>query len=267
MKQPPKMHKYLSGFDNFTKDLPIYVKNALSKNSIKQLRKIVEESKSQRELASIPLPGNQEEFYSLDRFDPKIVSHMSRMIIEFECPEEIEKEMDAYCLPLSKEPVKLCHYNYLDYNPKYGNEKYYPSLPPHIDGENTIVTFNYCLDTNIDWDIYIDNKRYELKAGDAIIFSAINQVHWRPKREWQEGEFCEIVSFDYSPLDDWRFTNGDSPLNAKFYPEQVEAYTKDLESRKEFIDAWDMYNRLGEEIGLDSNSHGKLKNGTTANNN
>jgi hypothetical protein len=260
-----KMHKYLSGFENFNSELPVYIKNAFSDNHVSQLKQIIEDAKNLRPLASLKQEGDQEEFYSLDRFDPRVISHMSRMIIEFKCPEEIEKAMDNYCLPLSKEKVKLCHYNYLDYDPKYGEGKYLPSLPPHIDAANTVVTFNYCLDTNIDWQIYIDNKAYDLKAGDAIVFSAVNQVHWRPKREWGPEDFCEIISFDYSPLDDWRFTDGTYPLDETLYPERVKEYMADLNTRKEYIDAWGLYNKLGLELGMDPEVHGKVKNGTNTN--
>ncbi len=261
------MHPYLEGLEKFNVDIPLYVKNPFTSNHIQEIRDVINTAKNTRPLASIPRPGDQEDFFSLDRFDPRITKHMSRMVIEFKCPENVEKAMDSYVFPIYKENIKLGHYSYLDYNPKYGDKKYFPSLPPHIDAANTLVTFNYCLDTNIEWDLYIDNKPYSLAAGDAIIFSAINQVHWRPKREWSEGDFCEILSFDYSPLDDWRFTNESYPLDETLYPERVKAYMEDLDTRKEYIDAWELYTNLGLKINLDQNTHGKIKNGTTANNN
>jgi hypothetical protein len=42
---------------------------------------------------------------------------------------------------------------------------------------------------------------------------------------------------------------------------------EDLDTRKEYIDAWELYTNLGLKINLDQNTHGKIKNGTTANNN
>jgi hypothetical protein len=191
------------------------------------------------------------------------------MVIEFQCTKEAEEVMDSYVLPIYKEDIKLGHYSYLDYNMKYGNGEYYPSLPPHIDAANTLVTFNYCLDTNIDWDIYVDNKPYSLKAGDALVFSAINQVHWRPKREWQEGEFCEILTFDYTLPDDWRFVDEKDPLDSRepANEKRIKNYFEDLDTRKEYIDAWNLYSKIGLENGIDENTHGKIKNGTAANNN
>jgi hypothetical protein len=261
------MHDYLSGLNKFNVALPLYIEKPFTKKEVDGLRDIIEDARNNRSFASIPAATDKEEFISMDRFDPRIMTHMSRMVLEFECTKEAEAVMDSYVFPMYKDPIKLGHYSYLDYNMKYGDGRYYPSLPPHIDAANTLVTFNYCLDTNIDWEIYVDNTPYDLKAGDAIIFSAVNQVHWRPKREWQAGDFCEIISFDYCPPDDWRFDkNGEDPLDPRYQQERLKAYQKDLETRKEFIDAWNLYNELGLKIGIDENTHGKIKNGTANNN-
>ena len=255
------MHDYLAGFDKFNKPVPFYVEKPFSDSVIADLKSIIDAAKNERPLANLPAAGDKEEFMSMDRFDPRIMTHMSRMVIEFECPEYIEKIMDDYVLSIYKEPIKLGHYSYLDYNMKYGDGRYFPALPPHIDAANTLVTFNYCLDTNIDWDIYVDNVPYELKAGDALVFSAINQVHWRPKREWKSGDFCEIMTFDYSPLDDWRFTNGEDPLDLRFHKDRYDEYMADLRTRPEFIDAWELYNELGLKNGISIEEHGKIVNG------
>lgn len=262
---PPqsKMWDYLSGFDKYNLPVPFYVKQPFNDRQVADLRKIIDDAKANREWGSLkaPVSGDKEERYSLDRFDPRVIDHMSRVIIEFECTQEAEDIMNSHVLPVYKEPIKLGHYSYLDYNPKYGGGKYLPSLPPHIDGANTLVTFNYCLDTNIDWDIYVDNVRYELKKGDALVFSAINQVHWRPKRKWKDGEFCEILTFDYSPLDDWRFTGESNPLDYRFYPEFVDKYQQDLHTKKPYTDSWNLYNKLGLEIGISEDEHGAWADG------
>lgn len=237
------MHKYLTDFDKYNKDLPIYVESPFSEDQIKELKLAINESRL-RPMASHALPGDKEEFISQEsRLDPRIMTHMSRLIIEFLCPQKIESIMDDYCKPIYKDEIKLAHYSYIDYSLKYGDGKYEPSLPPHIDSANTLVTFNYMLGGNIDWEIYIDNKPYNLKTGDAIIFSAVNQVHWRPRREWKEGDFLEIVTFDYSPPTDWAFTGEDDPIDPIKYPEQLKYYLEDLKTKKVYTEAWDMYNR------------------------
>jgi hypothetical protein len=238
------MHSYLTGFEFYNKDLPIYVEKPFSSQEIEQLKEAIQVSRS-RPMGTDILPGDKEEFTSsTSRFDPRIMTHMSRLIIEFECPEVVEQIMDSYCKPIYKNEIKLAHYSYIDYNLKYGDNRYEPALPPHIDSNENLVTFNYQLGGNIEWDIYIDNKKYELKTGDAIIFSAVNQVHWRPKRKWKEGDFLEIVTFDYSPPTDWAFTGAEDPIDPIKNPEALQLYLEDLKTKKVYIDAWDMYNRL-----------------------
>lgn len=239
-----KMHNYLTGLEKYKKSLPLYVEKPFSDDQIKELVGAIDLSRS-RPSASVRLPGDKEEFLSTtSRLDPRVMTHMSRLIIEFFCPESIERTMDSYCKPIHEDEIKLAHYSYIDYNLKYGDGRYEPALPPHIDSNENLVTFNYQLNGNIDWQIYIDNKPYDLKTGDAIIFSAVNQVHWRPKREWKEGDFLEIVTFDYSPPTDWAFTGEDDPIDPIKNPERLKEYLEDLKTKKVYIDAWDMYNRL-----------------------
>jgi hypothetical protein len=239
-----EMHKYLTGFDSYNQKLPIYVEKPFSLSEINELKKAIETSKV-RPMGLEMLPGDKEEFTSLtSRLDPRIMTHMSRLIVEFNCPSEVEAVMDSYCKPIHKDEIKLAHYSYIDYNLKYGDNRYEPALPPHIDSNENLVTFNYQLDGNIDWQIYIDNEPYDLKTGDAIIFSAVNQVHWRPKRQWKEGDFLEIVTFDYSPPTDWAFTGEGDPIDPIKNPEALQAYLEDLKTKKVYTDAWDMYNRV-----------------------
>lgn len=238
------MHKYLTNFDKYNVELPLYIKKPFSDSQVEMLKSAIDSSRN-RPLAAEVLPGDKEEFVSLtSRLDPRIMTHMSRLIIEFNCPEEIEQIMDSFCKPVHKDEVKLAHYSYIDYNLKYGDGRYEPSLPPHIDSNENLVTFNYQLDGNIDWEIYIDNKPYDLKTGDAVIFTAVNQVHWRPKRKWKEGDFLEIVTFDYSPLNDWAFTGEEDPIDPIKNPAALQEYLEDLKTKKVYRDAWDMYNRL-----------------------
>lgn len=238
------MHKYLTGFERYNKELPLYIEKPFSSTEVEELRSAIDIIRK-RPLASETMPGDKEEFISTtSRLDPRIMTHMSRMIIEFDCPESIERVMDSYCKPIHKDEVKLAHYSYIDYNLKYGDGRFEPALPPHIDSNENLVTFNYQLDGNIDWQIYIDNKPYDLKTGDAIIFTAVNQVHWRPKREWKEGDFLEIVTFDYSPPTDWAFTGEEDPIDPIKHPEELKAYLEDLTTKEVYRTAWDMYNRL-----------------------
>lgn len=246
------MHKWLTDFDKYSKPLPIYIEKPFNEQQVELLRGVIENNRSLMNNAQYDrLQGSQEQYYGETRFHPKKIVHMSRLLIEFVCPPEIEAVMDSYAKPLHQDPIRLTHYNYIDYNMAYGDGKNAPSLPPHLDADENLVTFNYCLDQNIeDWTLWVDDKEYNLKKGDAIIFSAVNQVHWRPKRKWKEGEFCEIVSFDYCPVTNYRWTGQTNPIDPmERFPER-QAYQDEVAKHPKMIAAWNIYNAMGLEAGI-----------------
>lgn len=258
MPNPAPMHKYLTGFDRYNKALPIYIEKPFTDDQVLRLRNTIEQNK-QRQAEHFALPGDQEIHYGKDRMDPKIITHMSRAMVEFICPQDIELTMDQYVKPIYDGDVRLTHYNYIDYSLKYSDGITAPSLPPHIDADENLITFNYQIGGNIeDWQVWVDDQPYDLKTGDAIIFSAVNQVHWRPKRNWKQGEFLEIVSFDYCPPTNYRWTGQDNPIDPLFFPEERLVYTTGLMQHKEFKTAWEIYRSMGREIGIDNDSLGGI---------
>ena len=255
----PGMWDYLSeDTSKYTEDIPIYVTKPFSDDQIASLESIFKTL-----LAVEPdyylLPGGQEEYRGKNWYDPKRVTHMSREMVEFEAPADIEAIMDSYVKKLYTEEIKLCHYSYIDYDPRHGEGIYAPSLPPHIDNTNTTLTFNYMLDGNIDWEIYVDEKPYSLKKGDALIFSAINQPHFRPKRKWKKGEFVKIITFDYSPLDDWRFLKADYPLDPVKFQDRVQEYLATISEHPKLQASWMLYNLLGLDKNIPTEIHGLLE--------
>jgi hypothetical protein len=255
---PAPMHQWLTGFDKYNTELPIYIEKPFSDDQVSQLRNAIEVNRKlmDNDPGYHAIPGSQEQYYGSTRFHPKLITHMSRLLIEFECPPEIERVMDEYCKPIYKDPIRLTHYNYIDYNMKYGDGKTAPSLPPHLDADENLVTFNYMIGGNIDdWTLWVEDRPYDLKLGDAIIFSAVNQVHWRSKRKWKPGEFVEIVSFDYCPMTNYRWTGQQNPIDPQSFPKEREKYQQLVDKHPANLLAWSMYNSEGETIGL---GHGEI---------
>lgn len=261
----PGLHKYLSGYENYNRPLPFYIDDLFTDEQIKRLRYLIEEN---RKLESFIIADNVEDGYIRQsefksRYQPKIPKNMSRMLIEFDMPEDCEKMLDSIAKPLHKKDIALCHWNYIDYNKIYGYGDNSPALPPHLDADENLVTINYCLDTNIEWDIYIsdwDNSknftRYTLRAGQAIIFSAVNQIHWRPKRRFADGEFCEIISMDYCPTTSYRFTGGTNPIDPEIYPDRRKAYLDELEMREDMMSAFEWWDNEGIQDDIPKESMG-----------
>jgi hypothetical protein len=246
------MHKYLTDFDRYNEALPIYIEKPFNDDQVKQLRDVIENNrKLMTDAEYTRLKGTQEQYYGESRYHPKKIVHMSRLLIEFDCPPEVEAVMDGYCKPLHKDPIRLTHYNYIDYNPAYGDGKHAPALPPHLDADENLVTFNYMIGGNVDdWTLWVDDKPYDLKLGDAIIFSAVNQVHWRDKRNWKPGEFVEIVSFDYCPVTNYRWTGQTNPIDPNVFFEERQAYQKELGEHPKMKLAWQIYTEEGKKAGI-----------------
>ena len=260
-----EMHKYLTGFNNYNVDLPFYVNDLFSEEDVYELRNLLDEN---RKLEPFIIGDRIEDGYIrqssfMSRFQPKIAKNMSRMLLEFDMPKRLEEKLDAIAKPIYKGDIALCHYNYIEYDLKYGYGDNSPSLAPHLDADENLVTINYCLDTNIEWDLYIsDSKdstkynRYSLKAGQAVIFSAVNHIHWRPKRKFKAGEFCEIISMDYCPTTNYKFLNENNPIDPEKYPEKRKAYLDELNLRDDIRGAFRLWDEEGLQDGIPQNSMG-----------
>lgn len=90
------------------------------------------------------------------------------------------------------------YFTYVEYNNKYG----VPRLGPHKDGTAFTATINYQLESNVDWDIYVDGIPYALKDNSALIMNVRDQDHWRPEKEFKDGEFLRMLFMHaYDPED------------------------------------------------------------------
>ena len=260
-----ELHKYLTGFDKYTKPLPFYIDNLFTPDQDKRIRDLIE---TNRQIEPLVIGDRIEDGYIRtsefrSRFQPKIAKNMSRTLIEFDMPEDCEKRLDEIAKPLYNGDIALCHWNYIDYNLEYGYGDNSPALPPHLDADENLITINYCPDTNIDWDLYVSNwddtnnfTRYSLKGGQTIVFSAVNQIHWRPKRKFKDGEFCEIISMDYCPTTSYRFTGETNPIDPEHNPAGRKKYLDELQSRPDMQAAFKLWEEEGLRDGISKKSMG-----------
>lgn len=237
-----EMHKFLTTMEKYKTEVPFYIENLYSDEDIQQLRDIWAKGRGMKPILYGPNEAHdQEEPNELTRFRPKHIKNMSRLLLEFEMPKSIEEKLDLIAKPVYDGDIAMCHYNYIEYNLKYGDGND-PILPPHLDGDENLVTLNTNIGGNIDWDIYVDGKRYTLGVGQTIVFSAINQVHWRPKRKFKEGEYLEILSVDYCPTSNYRFTGQLNPIDSFLFPDARRKHTEEVQQHPRSIAAWNQYN-------------------------
>jgi hypothetical protein len=96
-----------------------------------------------------------------------------------------------------------------------------PSLMPHQDRSETHTAFMFTaeLDTNIDWDFYVEDEKFIMEKNKAIWFSGTHQAHWRPDYDFQEGDFYDIIlcqthsGSDENALEEEHWLDGDDHSN------------------------------------------------------
>ena len=86
---------------------------------------------------------------------------------------------------------KLGAATWIEYNNKITN----PNLPPHKDPKNVKLTFDYQLESNVDWPIIIDDIEYQLKDNEAIAFDSRSQWHHRPEKIFGDGDYVQLIFF------------------------------------------------------------------------
>lgn len=252
----PELHTYLNGSAKYTKQLPFYIDDLLTDDEDQQIKSLVQDNIQE---FSAMVQSNNEKLTEApsSRYIPKKVETMSRLLVEFDMPENILSKLDSIAKPLYEDDIALAHYIYIEYSKKHSDYKKDPTLSPHLDGDNNLVTINYCIDGNIDWDIYVadmdDQTRFTkhtLKKGQAIVFSAINQVHWRPRRKFEDDEFLQIVSMDYCPVTNYIFTGQRNPIDPIYFPEKREAFSKEQYLTEPMQEAWKIYKDEATQLGL-----------------
>mgnify|MGYP003333974349 CR=1 FL=1 len=88
-----EIHKYLTSMEKYKVDFPFYVDNLFTKEEEKQLTDVI--YKNKYELDEVVTGANDAATEHYDnRFRPKKVEPMSRMLVEFEMPKNLENILD-----------------------------------------------------------------------------------------------------------------------------------------------------------------------------
>lgn len=134
--------------------------------------------------------------------------YLSYVSWHIELPQDIVDMVTQVAEDIIGEDLILAEYNFSRYQKTISDCKKFlfnPLLFPHIDDAFTgrRFTVDVQLKSNIYWDIVVDNWKSEqtfmLKDNQALTFSGTHQVHWRPKREFADGEFLEALFLHFVP--------------------------------------------------------------------
>lgn len=88
-----------------------------------------------------------------------------------------------------------------EYSSKYGQ----PELLPHYDGDWTDLIVDFQLSSNTVWPIGVELSTYTLEDNSGLIFNPNGSLHWRPRKNFKDGEYVRMIFF--------RFHNSTNPTN------------------------------------------------------
>ena len=94
---------------------------------------------------------------------------------------------------MSNKEIHMTSFSFAEYGSKYGE----PNLPPHFDGDSNDIVVDFQLSSNISWDLGINTELYSLEDNSALIFNANTNVHWRPHRKFEDGEYIKMLFFRF----------------------------------------------------------------------
>ena len=216
------------------KDIPYVIDNWLTQEEIDFLVNMIEENKN-RDLTSLSPDSPLLQYAAVS------TEQQSRIFVPFIMPRFLAEKCHKIAKEFYPEPLEINHFHYIEYDPKYGQGKYNPNLNPHFDFDNNILTIDYQLDNDIEWELNVEGEKHLAKTNQVLVFSAINQIHWRPKRVFKEGETCKVITINMTTLDDYMFNNGVNPLDWNMYPEVREAQLEEFNNREDMRKFADMY--------------------------
>ena len=77
-----------------------------------------------------------------------------------------------------------------------------PKLHPHLDTvfKEPRLTFDVQVGGNVSWPIIVEGRDYVLKNNEALTFAGTHQIHWRPKMDFEEGQYLDMIFCHFSAV-------------------------------------------------------------------
>jgi hypothetical protein len=91
--------------------------------------------------------------------------------------------------------AELDFISYVVYDNSYG----FPQLVPHYDRPSKVCfLLDYQIDSNVQWDIVVDGKKYSMGDNDMITMNVTSQIHWRDPKVFLDGEYLKVIFFSFT---------------------------------------------------------------------
>jgi hypothetical protein len=161
-------------------------------------------------------------------------------------PPEIEQRFTQVAEEAVKMKLFIAEYNMSRYQITQSDcgKTFYPVLFPHTDEtfKEERVTFDYQIRSNVDWGISVDDHNeantYVLKDNQALTFSGTHQIHWRPKKQFNQNDFVEMIFIHF------KTENGE---------QLTKDHTNKMKSRgKNIFDQWNLEEGVSYNKGFEN---------------
>jgi hypothetical protein len=110
---------------------------------------------------------------------------------------------------------------------------YRPRLRPHVDRavKRPSLTATIELDTTLDWDIYVNDEKYNLEKNQILLFSGSKDVHWRPDIEFKDDDYFDVIILQTYIEDD-----DDTVLEDSYFDEMDKISGQFIEKYKHLLE-------------------------------
>jgi hypothetical protein len=121
-------------------------------------------------------------------------TNLGRTVIEFEVPYDIRNRLVYVVKEKFDSKLTAQSVTYVKYSNQYGQ----PNLPPHFDGDTNELIIDYQLSSNTSWDLGVNKEVYSLTDNSAIAFNPNLNIHWRPIKQFEDGEYVDLIFFRFA---------------------------------------------------------------------
>jgi hypothetical protein len=125
---------------------------------------------------------------------------------EFMVPESVSDRLLSLVRELTDSNLEMSGALYVKYSLEYGQ----PNLNPHFDGDRSNFIVDYQLGSNTIWPLGVNLDIYPLKDNQALLFNPNENIHWRPRKTFNLGEYVEMLFF--------RFYDPEAPVDYSYLP-------------------------------------------------
>lgn len=98
-------------------------------------------------------------------------------------------------------PMKFVGITFIRWSNEFKKDNEDPFLGVHLDSNNDLgIILDYQLKSNTSWPIGIEKDVYHMSDNDMVYFYPTDQYHWRSKKKWQDGEYVDVIFFEFAAI-------------------------------------------------------------------